>query len=125
MVVSNVRFRFHRTLRKEVKSPSVLTRCEIRKDHFVSNSSPLSQPQSPNSYHHEEASVDSTVSLTASSSNGILQEDDCPVKKTEVFILRTDGFSCTREMVDESGSLYFEGTSTHQHVLLWKTRPKW
>lgn len=124
-MVSNVRFRFHRALRKDFKSPSVLTRCEIRKDHFVSNSSLLSQPQSPNSHLRQEALVDSTVPLTPPSSNGIRQGDDCPVKKTEVFILRTDGFSCTREMVDESGSLYFEGTSTHQHVLLWKTRPKW
>lgn len=45
--------------------------------------------------------------------------------KTELFILRTDGKSCTREIVNESGSLYFECTSTNQHLLLWKTRPKW
>eukprot|EP00210_Caulerpa_lentillifera_P002614 g2501.t1 len=126
MVVSNVRFRFNQVLRKEIKCPVHLTRYEVRKDHFVVKASPLSQPNSPSSSLQEESilDVDSCLVHPVSVSNGVLQEDKNQGKKAEVFIVRTDGFSCTREMVDESGSLYFEGTSTHQHVLLWKTRPK-
>ncbi|KAI3464555.1 hypothetical protein Pfo_021218 [Paulownia fortunei] len=44
-------------------------------------------------------------------------------KKAEMFLVRTDGFSCTREKVTES-SLAFSHPSTQQQMLLWKSTPK-
>ncbi|WCJ44424.1 NAD kinase 2 [Euphorbia peplus] len=44
-------------------------------------------------------------------------------KKAEMFLVRTDGFSCTREKVTES-SLAFTHPSTQQQMLMWKTKPK-
>ncbi|KAG8378228.1 hypothetical protein BUALT_Bualt08G0115900 [Buddleja alternifolia] len=44
-------------------------------------------------------------------------------KKAEMFLVRTDGFSCTREKVTES-SLAFTHPSTQQQMLLWKSAPK-
>ncbi|KAL5559679.1 hypothetical protein UlMin_035890 [Ulmus minor] len=44
-------------------------------------------------------------------------------KKAEMFLVRTDGFSCTREKVTES-SLAFTHPSTQQQMLMWKTTPK-
>ncbi|KAL0314354.1 UNVERIFIED_CONTAM: NAD kinase, chloroplastic [Sesamum angustifolium] len=44
-------------------------------------------------------------------------------KKAEMFLVRTDGFSCTREKVTES-SLAFTHPSTQQQMLLWKSTPK-
>ncbi|KAI3785338.1 hypothetical protein L1987_44454 [Smallanthus sonchifolius] len=44
-------------------------------------------------------------------------------KKAEMFLVRTDGFSCTREKVTES-SLAFTHPSTQQQMLMWKSLPK-
>lgn len=44
-------------------------------------------------------------------------------KKAEMFLVRTDGFSCTREKVTEA-SLAFTHPSTQQQMLMWKTTPK-
>ncbi|CAA3014075.1 NAD kinase 2, chloroplastic [Olea europaea subsp. europaea] len=44
-------------------------------------------------------------------------------KKAEMFLVRTDGFSCSREKVTES-SLAFTHPSTQQQMLLWKSIPK-
>ncbi|KAH1094635.1 hypothetical protein GYH30_040084 [Glycine max] len=44
-------------------------------------------------------------------------------KKAEMFLVRTDGFSCTREKVTES-SLAFTHPSTQQQMLMWKSMPK-
>lgn len=44
-------------------------------------------------------------------------------KKAEMFLVRTDGFSCAREKVTES-SLAFTHPSTQQQMLMWKTNPK-
>ncbi|KAH9307332.1 hypothetical protein KI387_035243, partial [Taxus chinensis] len=44
-------------------------------------------------------------------------------KKAEMYLVRTDGFSCTREKVKES-SLAFTHPSTQQQMLMWKTPPK-
>lgn len=44
-------------------------------------------------------------------------------KKAEMFLVRTDGYSCTRERVSES-SLAFTHPSTQQQMLLWKSTPK-
>lgn len=44
-------------------------------------------------------------------------------KKAEMYLVRTDGFSCAREKVKES-SLAFTHPSTQQQMLMWKTPPK-
>nr|DAD39720.1 TPA_asm: hypothetical protein HUJ06_014043 [Nelumbo nucifera] len=44
-------------------------------------------------------------------------------KKAEMFLVRTDGFTCTREKVTES-SLAFTHPSTKQQMLMWKSTPK-
>ncbi|KAJ6735869.1 putative proteinD KINASE [Salix viminalis] len=44
-------------------------------------------------------------------------------RKAEMFLVRTDGFSCAREQVTES-SLAFTHPSTQQQMLMWKTTPK-
>ncbi|XP_020213188.1 NAD kinase 2, chloroplastic [Cajanus cajan] len=44
-------------------------------------------------------------------------------KKAEMFLVRTDGFSCARERVSES-SLAFTHPSTQQQMLMWKSTPK-
>lgn len=44
-------------------------------------------------------------------------------KKAEMFLVRTDGFSCTREKVTET-SLAFTHPSTQQQMLMWKSPPK-
>ncbi|XP_057993348.1 NAD kinase 2, chloroplastic isoform X2 [Hevea brasiliensis] len=44
-------------------------------------------------------------------------------RKSEMFLVRTDGFSCTREKVTKS-SLAFTHPSTQQQMLMWKSTPK-
>uniref|UniRef100_A0A1D1XJV7 Putative NAD kinase 2, chloroplastic n=1 Tax=Anthurium amnicola TaxID=1678845 RepID=A0A1D1XJV7_9ARAE len=44
-------------------------------------------------------------------------------KKAEMYLVRTDGFSCAREKVKES-SLAFTHPSTQQQMLMWKSTPK-
>lgn len=44
-------------------------------------------------------------------------------RKAEMFLVRTDGFTCTREKVTES-SLAFTHPSTQQQMLMWKSPPK-
>ncbi|XP_044511158.1 NAD kinase 2, chloroplastic isoform X2 [Mangifera indica] len=44
-------------------------------------------------------------------------------RKAEMFLVRTDGFSCAREKVTES-SLAFTHPSTQQQMLMWKSTPK-
>ncbi|KAI4388094.1 hypothetical protein MLD38_000458 [Melastoma candidum] len=44
-------------------------------------------------------------------------------RKAEMFLVRTDGFSCTREEVRES-SLAFTHPSTQQQMLMWKSMPR-
>lgn len=44
-------------------------------------------------------------------------------KKAEMYLVRTDGFSCTREKVQEA-SLAFTHPSTQQQMLMWKSTPK-
>eukprot|EP00262_Sarcandra_glabra_P007540 TRINITY_DN20411_c0_g1_i1.p1 TRINITY_DN20411_c0_g1~~TRINITY_DN20411_c0_g1_i1.p1 ORF type:complete len:1049 (+),score=211.20 TRINITY_DN20411_c0_g1_i1:83-3229(+) len=44
-------------------------------------------------------------------------------RKAEMYLVRTDGFSCTREKVTES-SLAFTHPSTQQQMLMWKSQPK-
>lgn len=44
-------------------------------------------------------------------------------RKAEMYLVRTDGYSCTRERVKES-TLAFTHPSTQQQMLMWKTPPK-
>lgn len=44
-------------------------------------------------------------------------------RKAEMYLVRTDGFTCTREKVRES-TLAFTHPSTQQQMLMWKTPPK-
>lgn len=44
-------------------------------------------------------------------------------KKAEMFLVRTDGFSCNREKVTET-SLAFTHPSTQQQMLMWKSTPR-
>lgn len=49
--------------------------------------------------------------------------DDWP-QKADLFVMRTDGQSCSRETVAAtSGCFSFDYPSTQQHMLVWKTRP--
>lgn len=43
--------------------------------------------------------------------------------KAEMYVVRTDGFTCNREIVQDS-TLKFAHPSTQQQMLMWKTRPK-
>ncbi|GIL75893.1 hypothetical protein Vretimale_5571 [Volvox reticuliferus] len=45
-------------------------------------------------------------------------------KKSSLYILRTDGKSCSRELVTGTGKLHFAYPSTQQHLLVWRHRPK-
>ncbi|BDA47453.1 NAD kinase 2, chloroplastic [Coccomyxa sp. Obi] len=45
-------------------------------------------------------------------------------KKAEIYIVRTDGMSCSRETVRASGCLSFAHPSTQQQLLVWRERPK-
>ncbi|KAK9824097.1 hypothetical protein WJX72_007721 [[Myrmecia] bisecta] len=45
-------------------------------------------------------------------------------KKADLYLVRTDGMSCSRETVQASGCLSFEHPSTQQHLLVWKSRPR-
>lgn len=81
----------------------------------------------------------SSIGVSEESSNGkvedmeVIEGDMCASttgvvrvqsrKKAEMFLVRTDGFSCTREKVTES-SLAFTHPSTQQQMLMWKSSPK-
>jgi NAD+ kinase len=63
-------------------------------------------------------SVDGSI---CASSTGVVRVQSR--RKAEMFLVRTDGFSCTREKVTES-SLAFTHPSTQQQMLMWKSPPK-
>ncbi|CAI5461536.1 unnamed protein product [Closterium sp. Yama58-4] len=44
-------------------------------------------------------------------------------RKAEMYLVRTDGISCTREKVTAS-TLAFSHPSTQQQMLMWRTRPR-
>lgn len=49
---------------------------------------------------------------------------DIPTTRASMYLLRTDGNSCSRELVTESGNLHFAYPSTHQHMLVWRQKPQ-
>lgn len=61
--------------------------------------------------------------LTSSNSHNEKRPVDWE-KKSDIYILRSDGFSCSRETVTSDANLKFEHPSSQQHLLVWKTRPK-
>jgi NAD kinase len=44
--------------------------------------------------------------------------------KSSLYLFRTDGMSCSRELVTGSGQLRFAHPSTQQHLLVWRERPR-
>ncbi|KAK1263578.1 hypothetical protein QJS04_geneDACA009200 [Acorus gramineus] len=71
------------------------------------------------------ASVDDSLELVegnmCASTTGVVRIQSR--KKAEMFLVRTDGFTCAREKVTES-SLAFTHPSTQQQMLMWKSTPK-
>eukprot|EP01024_Parvocaulis_polyphysoides_P019840 TRINITY_DN1908_c0_g1_i5.p2 TRINITY_DN1908_c0_g1~~TRINITY_DN1908_c0_g1_i5.p2 ORF type:complete len:208 (-),score=37.60 TRINITY_DN1908_c0_g1_i5:82-705(-) len=45
-------------------------------------------------------------------------------KKSDMYLVRSDGNSCTREFVRGSGKLTFAYPSANQHLLVWRQPPK-
>ncbi|KAK7410627.1 hypothetical protein VNO78_01568 [Psophocarpus tetragonolobus] len=109
----------------------------------VNNSSSVRMFSGGEMYHKTDANVSTSqrfgddnhkVGLASSDDElGIIEGDMCASstgvvrvqsrKKAEMFLVRTDGFSCARERVSES-SLAFTHPSTQQQMLMWKSTPK-
>ncbi|KAG2268995.1 hypothetical protein Bca52824_063550 [Brassica carinata] len=92
------------------------------------NSTVVSQPvrdsKRNNNAYSSDSSDDEAGAIEGNmcaSSTGVVRVQSR--KKAEMFLVRTDGISCTREKVTES-SLAFTHPSTQQQMLLWKTTPK-
>ncbi|KAI5070244.1 hypothetical protein GOP47_0014587 [Adiantum capillus-veneris] len=69
----------------------------------------------------EEEADEPVVGNMCSSTTGVVRLQSR--KKAEMYLVRTDGFSCTREKVKES-TLAFTHPSTQQQMLMWKTAPR-
>eukprot|EP00250_Pteridium_aquilinum_P034269 c7334_g1_i1 orf=86-2794(+) len=69
----------------------------------------------------EEADEPTVVGKMCVSTTGVVRLQSR--KKAEMYLVRTDGISCTREKVKES-TLAFTHPSTQQQMLMWKTAPK-
>nr|GMD88631.1 NAD kinase 2, chloroplastic-like isoform X1 [Ipomoea batatas] len=78
----------------------------------------MSNVEAPASSSDEELEIDGDMCASAT---GVVRVQSR--KKAEMFLVRTDGFSCTREKVTES-SLAFTHPSTQQQMLMWKSTPK-
>ncbi|MBA0746052.1 hypothetical protein Gogos_008599 [Gossypium gossypioides] len=90
--------------------------------HVTSNS--FSKIQKSNGNASSYSSDDELVSIEGNmcaSATGVVRVQSR--KKAEMFLVRTDGFSCAREKVTES-SLAFTHPSTQQQMLMWKSTPK-
>ncbi|CAN8312844.1 unnamed protein product [Cochlearia groenlandica] len=87
-------------------------------------SQPVREAQRNNSASSSDSSDDEGGAIEGNmcaSATGVVRVQSR--KKAEMFLVRTDGVSCTREKVTES-SLAFTHPSTQQQMLLWKTTPK-
>ncbi|XP_038725415.1 NAD kinase 2, chloroplastic isoform X2 [Tripterygium wilfordii] len=97
---------------------------------FASNN--LNERETSN-FLSKDPNGNSGISGTSSDDEGSVEGNMCASatgvvrlqsrKKAEMFLVRTDGFSCTREKVTES-SLAFTHPSTQQQMLMWKSTPK-
>eukprot|EP01026_Neomeris_dumetosa_P029082 TRINITY_DN23575_c0_g2_i9.p1 TRINITY_DN23575_c0_g2~~TRINITY_DN23575_c0_g2_i9.p1 ORF type:complete len:438 (+),score=38.63 TRINITY_DN23575_c0_g2_i9:168-1481(+) len=83
--------------------------------------------QSNNNNNHHTVYDKFTQVLSTKSDTGIqlkqLSSENWP-PKADMYLVRSDGHSCSREMVRGSGKLTFAYPSTHQHLLVWKNRPQ-
>ncbi|CAH2033541.1 unnamed protein product [Thlaspi arvense] len=84
-------------------------------------SQPVRDSQRNNGASSSDSSDDEIEGNMCASATGVVRVQSR--KKAEMFLVRTDGVSCTREKVTES-SLAFTHPSTQQQMLLWKTTPK-
>ncbi|XAR55545.1 NAD(+) kinase [Bertholletia excelsa] len=105
--------------------------------HFTSRDHPVSSSSASNNnaISIREIETSNDVASTGSTDDGLgpIGENMCASatgvvrvqsrKKAEMFLVRTDGFSCSREKVTES-SLAFSHPSTQQQMLMWKSTPK-
>lgn len=106
------------------------------------NGSTMENTSRPGINNSDEHSINKFVGDQNSNGGVALISDDevCPIegnmcasttgvvrvqsrKKAEMFLVRTDGFTCAREKVTES-SLAFTHPSTQQQMLMWKSTPK-
>lgn len=106
------------------------------------NGRPVSSKSSEKSEQHEPSDVKRDEEMDtrqaggteeSSDEEGVFQGDMCTSttgvvrlqsrRKAEMYLVRTDGFTCTREKVRES-TLAFTHPSTQQQMLMWKTPPK-
>eukprot|EP00850_Spirogloea_muscicola_P008391 SM000044S16038 [mRNA] locus=s44:593203:598654:- [translate_table: standard] len=69
----------------------------------------------------EEEEIASVTGDMCASTTGVVRVQSR--KKAEMYLVRTDGFSCTRERVKDK-TLAFTHPSTQQQMLMWKTPPK-
>ncbi|MCO5576392.1 hypothetical protein L7F22_030202 [Adiantum nelumboides] len=69
----------------------------------------------------EEEPEEPVVGNMCASTTGVVRLQSR--KKAEMYLVRTDGFLCTREKVKES-TLAFTHPSTQQQMLMWKTAPR-
>jgi len=44
--------------------------------------------------------------------------------KSSIYLFRTDGMSCSRELVTGSGRITFAHPTTQQQLLVWRDRPR-
>ncbi|KAJ3671665.1 hypothetical protein LUZ60_007744 [Juncus effusus] len=87
----------------------------------TNNPTPTPKPQTSNNPNPNSNSNSNSDSNMCASTTGVVRLQSR--RKAEMFLVRTDGFSCTREKVTES-SLAFTHPSTQQQMLMWKSPPK-
>ncbi|CAI9764006.1 unnamed protein product [Fraxinus pennsylvanica] len=102
------------------KDGSVSTSIEINKN---AESTMVTRKNRSNSEYlsSDDESLETIEGNMCASATGVVRVQSR--KKAEMFLVRTDGFSCSREKVTES-SLAFTHPSTQQQMLLWKSTPK-
>jgi len=71
----------------------------------------------------QQAVASPTTEESSTSAPELREQGEWP-EKTSLYLLRTDGKSCSRELVTGSGKLHFAYPSTQQHLIVWKSRPE-
>ncbi|GMJ15185.1 NAD kinase 2, NAD KINASE 2 [Hibiscus trionum] len=90
-------------------------------EHITSTSSKSEMSNGKASTYSSDEELGSIEGNMCASATGVVRVQSR--KKAEMFLVRTDGFSCSREKVTES-SLAFTHPSTQQQMLMWKSTPK-
>ncbi|CAM8885509.1 unnamed protein product [Rhodiola kirilowii] len=107
-----------------VKMPSVLSSMTLSSDEGKSGKTETlerSQKNGTASMLPGNSNLDVVEGNMCASATGVVRVQSR--KKAEMFLVRTDGYSCTREKVTES-SLAFSHPSTQQQMLMWKSTPR-